>query len=252
MIRPFTCLCLVAACGSGLYLYSEKHRTALLDRDIGQVIRQTEAARAETGMLRAEWALLNEPGRLQEMAEKYLTLKTMAPTQFVQLADLPQHLPAPVAQPPAGAADGDAATPVASTEAPAPRDELPAPASANHTLPTASAPPDAEASATPKILAHADIKPHAPPHHVAVADRQDLPHDGLLAHGTPLPLAAPQPMGASVYSAMARKLPQPSTRESAARPSIIAALPSYARATPMVGSVLGSHAALPPPIPYGQ
>ena len=72
MIRPFTVLCLLAACGSGLYLYSEKHRTGLLDRDIGRVIYATEAARARTGLLRAEWALLNEPGRLQDMAGRYL------------------------------------------------------------------------------------------------------------------------------------------------------------------------------------
>ena len=38
MIRPFTVLCLLTACGSGLYLYSEKHRTGLLDRDIARVI----------------------------------------------------------------------------------------------------------------------------------------------------------------------------------------------------------------------
>jgi hypothetical protein len=250
MIRPFTCLCLVAACGSGLYLYSEKHRTALLDRDIGQVIRQTEAARARTGMLRAEWALLNEPGRLQDMAEKYLALKTMAPTQFVQLSDLPAHLAAPVTPALMSATDQDDAAPIATAVVPTP------PAGKQPVL-AASAAPDATIPAPPKILAHADIKPHAAPHHVAVgdravADRQDVPHDGLLAHGTPLPLAAPQPMGASVYSAMARPMPQPGTRTAPARPSIIAALPTYARATPLVSSALGTHAALPPPVPYGQ
>jgi hypothetical protein len=252
MIRPFTCLCLVAACGSGLYLYSEKHRTAMLDRDIGQVIRQTEAARAQTGMLRAEWALLNEPGRLQDMAEKYLSLKTMAPTQFVQVSDLSAHLPAPLAPAPAGATDQDDTTPVASVVAPAPPADLAETAAAKTQAPAASATQDAGAISPPKLLAHAEIRPHAQPHHVAVADRQDVPHDGLLAHGTPLPLAAPQPMGASVYSAMARPLRQQPVREPPVRPSIIAALPTYARATPMVGSVLGTHAALPPPIPYGQ
>jgi len=250
MIRPFTCLCLVAACGSGLYLYSEKHRTALLDRDIGQVIRQTEAARARTGMLRAEWALLNEPGRLQDMAEKYLALKTMAPTQFVQLSDLPAHLAAPVAPVLMSATDQDDAAPIATAV-------VPTPPAGKQPMLAASAAPDAATPAPPKILAHADIKPHAAPHHVAVADRsvadrQDVPHDGLLAHGTPLPLAAPQPMGASVYSAMARPMPQPGTRAAPARPSIIAALPTYARATPLVSSALGTHAALPPPVPYGQ
>ena len=108
MIRPFTCLCLAAACGSGLYLYSEKHRTVLLDRNISRVVSETQADRARTGLLRAEWALLNEPGRLQEMADKYLSLKPMAPTQFVQLSDLPSHLPAPETAAEASAQDQDA------------------------------------------------------------------------------------------------------------------------------------------------
>ena len=112
MIRPFTVLCLLTACGSGLYLYSEKHRTGLLDRDIGRVIYATEAARARTGLLRAEWALSNEPGRLQDMAGRYLTLHPMAPTQFVQLASLSTHLPAPITTPPAEDDEAAPADPV--------------------------------------------------------------------------------------------------------------------------------------------
>ena len=99
MMRPFTCVCLLLAGASGLYLYQEKHRTTLLDRQISQVIHATEAARARTGMMRAEWALLNEPGRLQDLADRFLQLKPMAPSQFVQLADLSSRLPAPQAQP---------------------------------------------------------------------------------------------------------------------------------------------------------
>ena len=83
MIRPFTVLCLLAAGVSGLYLYSEKHRTAMLDREIGRVIHAAETARARTGLLRAEWAVANEPGRLQDMAGRYLSLHPMAPTRAV-------------------------------------------------------------------------------------------------------------------------------------------------------------------------
>ena len=123
MIRPFTTLCLVAAFGSGLYLYTEKHRAELLDRQIARVMHETEAARQRAGLLRADWALLNDPTRLQDMADKYLALKPMAPGQFVQLADLANHLPAPVAAPPGGGTDDDAQ--VADT-APPPAEAVPA------------------------------------------------------------------------------------------------------------------------------
>ena len=97
MIRPVTCLCLLAAFGSRAVPLLGKAPDELLDRDIGRQIRAAETARARTGLLRAEWALLNEPGRLQDMSGRYLALHPMAPTQFVQLADLANHLPAPVA-----------------------------------------------------------------------------------------------------------------------------------------------------------
>lgn len=99
MIRPFTCLSVLLAAGSGLYLYSEKHRTTLLDDRIRAVVEDTHRIQDRTSMLRAEWALLNQPDRLQTLAAKFLpALAPIAPTQFVQMADLAKHLP-PVGEP---------------------------------------------------------------------------------------------------------------------------------------------------------
>jgi hypothetical protein len=95
MIRPFTCLTVLLAAGSGLYLYSEKHKTTLLDDRIRAVVDNTHRIEDRTSMLRAEWALLNQPDRLQTLAAKYLPrLQPMAPTQFVQASDLDRQLPA--------------------------------------------------------------------------------------------------------------------------------------------------------------
>jgi hypothetical protein len=244
MIRPFTCLCLVAAFGSGLYLYSEKHRTTMLDRQISAVINQTEAARARTGLLRAEWALLNEPGRLQDMANKYLALKPMAPTQFVALADLPAHLPAPQTaaemQADASAAqtqDDAAPTPPAADDA----NPLMADSHPDIVLPKRVLVPKPEGPSPPKLLAHLDTKPKS--RRVAVADRAYTPPGEALARGIPLPLASPQPV-AHVFSAMARPMPQPSYHA-----QIAAVVPHYTQ--PYVGSALGGRSALPPPVPYG-
>ncbi len=40
MIRPMTCLSLVAALGAGMYLYQEKHNAQMLDRDINRTVKQ--------------------------------------------------------------------------------------------------------------------------------------------------------------------------------------------------------------------
>jgi hypothetical protein len=247
MIRPFTTLCLLAACGSGLYLYSEKHRTAMLDRDIGRVIRETEATRARTGLLRAEWALLNEPGRLQDMAERYLTLKTMAPTQFVQLASLSTHLP-PVEMKSAGAGGGtdedeDQPQPARAAVPAADSGGAPAVAPATPAEPVLAA--RTEARPADRLTLHDDAKPRVP-RRVAPAEHQDALRGQMLARSTPLPLAAPQPTGASVFSALARPMPAP-----AHRTTIVAAVPRYAGASPLV-SALGGGGSLPPPVPYGR
>jgi hypothetical protein len=251
MIRPFTCLCLAAACGSGLYLYSEKHRTALLDKQISGVIHATEAARARTGLLRAEWALLNEPGHLQDMADKYLALKPMAPSQFVQISDLAARLPPPGTTDMADDAgdDADPAANPAAPASPAPADAAmaqaqpdDAPGTAVITLPARSlASPKGDPHDAPKLLARIDALPK-PAHRAAPADHAYPQRDGMFARGTPLPLATPQPVGARVYSAMAQPLP-------AYHPPAGAATPHYV--TPYVGSALAGRATLPPPTPYG-
>jgi hypothetical protein len=104
MIRPFTCVCLLLAAGSGLYVYQSKHRVQVVDREITRTLKLADAAHERVAMLRAEWALLNEPDRLQDLASRFLNLRPMAPTQFVAFADLTHRLPAPgaaiVAPPP--------------------------------------------------------------------------------------------------------------------------------------------------------
>src|SRR5437762_538730 len=94
MIRPVTCICFLLACGSGLYVYQSKHRVQVLDREIEKTVRATDALREQTRVLHAEWTLLNDPQRLQALAEQFLNLKTVTPGQFTSTADLDNRLPA--------------------------------------------------------------------------------------------------------------------------------------------------------------
>jgi hypothetical protein len=131
MIRPFTCICMLLAAGSGLYLYQSKHHALMLDRDINKVLNSVDAARQRTGLLRAEYALLNDPSRLSDLSTQLLPkLQTTAPGQFTTMADLDKRLP-PVGLPaePATAPLETDAAPVASAEQ-APPPATPDPAAA--------------------------------------------------------------------------------------------------------------------------
>jgi len=96
MIRPLTCICMLLAGGSGLYLYQSKHRAQMLDREIEQTLKAADAARDRIGVLRGEWALLNEPERLAALSQAHLKLKSLAPWQFVTAAELGAFLPPPL------------------------------------------------------------------------------------------------------------------------------------------------------------
>ena len=151
MIRPFTCICMFMAAGTGLYLYQTKHRAQLLDREIMHTLKQTDQVRDRIGVLRGEWALLNEPERLADLAKQHLALRTLAPTQFVALADLATRLPAPL---PPG------------TNFPPPAEDAPAPSlaapAAGVPVATARPSPAMAATAASRTAANSAATPSAP------------------------------------------------------------------------------------------
>ena len=116
MIRPLTIATCLLACGSGLYLYQSKHEVQLLDRTIERTVHDTGALREQSRLLAAEWTMLNDPERLRQFSDTYLSLKTIAPPQFTSLADLDSRLPAPLPEAPShGTDEQDPAAVVAET-----------------------------------------------------------------------------------------------------------------------------------------
>ncbi len=291
MIRPLTCLCMLLAGGSGLYLYQEKHRTSLLDREITRTIHASEAAHERTGLLRAEWALLNEPGRLQDLADRFLALHAMSPSQFVPAGELASRLPA-VAAPSAAAAATDAeavvadARPVASDAVPVRADGVRAgvahaePGRAGVAVASAgegghAEPPAAHPAAAPvarAVLAAAEARA-APvaPHPARVAEAHGERHaEPVALAARSYAVAAPVAGGAAGYaggqvmapvlSALATPVaahPQRAepllTRAAAMMPMRPAYAPSPPTLpAPYLGSSLGTgRASLPPPVPMG-
>lgn len=149
MIRPFTLVCMLLACGSGLYLYQAKHRVLMLDRQISATVQATTLARDRAGMLRTEWALLNDPERLRALADQHLQLRPMAPGQLVSLAELGSRLPPPRE----AAAEPEPESPVTARQEPVTTPSVPAAMAPSITV--AKAPSITAAKAATRTVAEA-------------------------------------------------------------------------------------------------
>ena len=230
MIRPFTCICMLLAGGSGLYLYQSKHTAQLLDREIARTVKLADAARERAGVLSAEYALLNDPQRLADLADEHLpSLKKTAPTQFTTWAELGKRLPpvgapaieAPPLEPeaptaklpeqkpeakPDTARPVAAAPPVVATASPAT-----APASPPAPAVAAAAPARPATPAPAPRPAPVLARPAAPAQHPAalVASLQVPPVAAAAVHAPAAPAhAAPAPPGPRPVSLTASLQPQ--------------------------------------------
>ena len=191
MIRPFTCVCLVLAAGSGLYLYQVKQRAFALDASLRSTFHDIDAARERTRMLRADWALVNDPERLQALASQYLTLQPMQPSQLLTMDRLATALPAPLPFPPPAAI---APAPVSATPMPMPASTL----DPTHGVPMAEASPVVlphTRPATPEVALLQPVtatQPQAADTQAALAGTAP-PAAPTVATSLPAPLPLPQP-----------------------------------------------------------
>jgi hypothetical protein len=177
MIRPITIATFLMACGSGLYLYQSKHEVQLLDRTIERTVHDTATLREQSKLLVAEWTMLNDPERLRQLSDTYLSLRSIAPTQFTSLADLDSRLPAPRVEPPpsvpepartpaVAATDSPAAAPAASESADqvvADEEDLPVPPRLVPPHPVPNAPAIAAVPPAPKPAASRTVVTEIPP-----------------------------------------------------------------------------------------
>jgi cell division protein FtsL len=90
ILNIFAALGLVA---SAVYAYTIKYETILFAEQILKVKHQITAEQDAIDRLRAEFALLTRPERIQVLAEKNLGLHQLSLDQIVQVADLPPRPP---------------------------------------------------------------------------------------------------------------------------------------------------------------
>jgi hypothetical protein len=214
MIRPLTLVSLIAAAGAGLHLYQVKHSVSMLDRELREVNRQTEVVRERTQILRAEWALLNEPDRLRQVAQRHLALEPMAPAQFIRETELERRLPAarafagppslfgppelPPSVPealmvPSPVAAAPAALAPARPEPPPRQAQTDPPPRLSAAVTPSPAPRPAPPPAPPRVTPALHVAPAAPPPPAMVASALGGVTGAL---PPPVPLARPVPIGA--------------------------------------------------------
>ncbi|HEY7972899.1 MAG TPA: hypothetical protein VID96_08225 [Xanthobacteraceae bacterium] len=102
------------------FVYKIKFDSTLQAERVAKLAGQLRRERDAIAALRAEWARLDTPGRIQGLAERHLALRPIVPTQFDNLDRLPER---PPVQPPSGDPIGAmlAAPPDTTGSVPAPR-----------------------------------------------------------------------------------------------------------------------------------
>jgi hypothetical protein len=95
VIRPSTILWIALAVGVGVGTYQLKHRMLAFEDELARINRQVTAEQQAIHVLRAEWAYITQPQRLQALAGRHLDMTTMTPAQIGRAADLPPRPPAP-------------------------------------------------------------------------------------------------------------------------------------------------------------
>ena len=93
MVRILNILAIVALIGSAIYAYTIKYETIFHAETIVKLKHQIKAKQDHIGMLRAEWAHLTRPERIQALADKFLDLQPLALNQIVKADALPDKAP---------------------------------------------------------------------------------------------------------------------------------------------------------------
>jgi hypothetical protein len=84
-MRRTTTLFFFLAFAIGFILFKVKYEVVEIEDKITQTLRHMKRERETLHVLKAEWSHLNEPQRLQKLAEKFLDIQPMKATQIASL-----------------------------------------------------------------------------------------------------------------------------------------------------------------------
>jgi hypothetical protein len=118
MIRWLQVVSVLAATGAAIFVFQIKYRAEVVAEQAAQLQRELDQEKETTSLLAAEWSLLIQPARVQEVVDRHaelLKLQPLDPMQITRIENLPMR--------PTGPAPDDAAALSAILETPV---ELPA------------------------------------------------------------------------------------------------------------------------------
>jgi cell division protein FtsL len=91
MIRYINILSIAALVGSASYAYSIKYETMRYSAEIVKLKHAIEREHTNISMLRAEWAHVTRPSRVQALADLHLTMQPVSVDTMVKPGDLPER-----------------------------------------------------------------------------------------------------------------------------------------------------------------
>ncbi len=106
MERTLNLLLVLAMITGAVLTYNLKYEAETAARGVNDLRNQVDQARMSISALRAEWASLDQPGRLQGLVERHQAALNLAPfqtNQAVAIEDIPMRQDA---APPSGVPDG--------------------------------------------------------------------------------------------------------------------------------------------------
>lgn len=83
LLRHTTVLFLLLAGGISMVLFSVKYQVHDLEAEYSRLTRELDEESRSLHVLRAEWATLNDPKRIEELASQYLDMHPIPPRQVV-------------------------------------------------------------------------------------------------------------------------------------------------------------------------
>ncbi len=94
MIKFLHIVAILGLIGSAGYAYSVKYETIYHAEQLAKVKSRIKRERDMIAVLKAEWAHLNRPDRVQEIAERHLPdIVPMSVTRLARFQDLPARAP---------------------------------------------------------------------------------------------------------------------------------------------------------------
>jgi hypothetical protein len=94
MRRWLQVISVVAAAGAAVFVFHVKYRAEAVAEHVGDLQRAVDEENETISLLRAEWSLLIQPARVQELVERHaeiLKLQPLDPAQITDLENLPMR-----------------------------------------------------------------------------------------------------------------------------------------------------------------